>query len=80
MDTVHHFLGVACLATIAGTVAKIFVEAAGERAKIAAAIAPLLPSNVNVYRARVDSARRKVAALIALVLVCAASLYRGGFA
>ena len=80
MDMFFHVMGVVCLASIAGIAAKIFAEAAGERDKIAAAIAPLLPSNVNVYRARVDSARRKVAALIALVLVCAASLYRGGFA
>lgn len=79
MDTFFHVMGVACLAAIAGIAAKIFVEAAGEHAKIAAAIAPLMPSTVNVYRARVDSGRRKVAALIALVLVCAASLYRGGF-
>ncbi|MBB4616946.1 hypothetical protein [Sphingomonas abaci] len=43
-----------------------------------ARIAPL-PFTTNAYRNRVDG-RRKAAALIALVLVCAASLYRGGFA
>lgn len=44
-----------------------------------ARIAPL-PSYTSAYRNRVDGRRRKVAALIVLVLVCAASLYRGGFA
>lgn len=77
MSTLHHVLGVVCLAAIAGIAAKVFIEAAGERAKIAAALAPLMPSGVNTYRARVDSGRRKMAALIALVLVCAASLYQG---
>ena len=42
-------------------------------------IAPL-PFTTNAYRAKVDGRRRKVAALIVLVLFCAASLYRGGFA
>jgi len=39
----------------------------------------ILPFTTNAYRTKVDGRRRKVAALIALVLVCAASLYRGGF-
>lgn len=77
METFFHVMGIVCLASIAGIAARIFAEAAGEHAKIAVALAPLMPSGVNTYRARVDSGRRKMAALIALVLVCAASLYRG---
>lgn len=38
---------------------------------------PLFPSYTNAYQAVVYGRRRKVAALVALVLVCAASLYRG---
>lgn len=81
MHLVMHILGVACLAFMAGAgIYAIWSTIAPRRAQIAVAIAPLMPSTVNVYRARVDSGRRKMAALIALVLVCAASLYRGGFA
>jgi hypothetical protein len=38
---------------------------------------PPLPSYTNAYQAAVYGRRRKVTALIALFLVCAASLYRG---
>ena len=81
MHTFMHVAGVICIAYmgVAG-VYTIWTTIEPRRAQIAVAIAPLMPSTINVYRARVDSARRKVAALIALVLVCAASLYRGGFA
>ncbi|MDR6126688.1 hypothetical protein QE361_001929 [Sphingomonas sp. SORGH_AS802] len=81
MHTFMHVAGVACLAFMAGAgIYTIWSTIAPRRVQIAVALAPIMPAYTNAYRARVDSGRRKVAALIALVLVCAASLYRGGFA
>ena len=81
MHTFMHVAGVICIVYmgVAG-VYTIWTTIEPRRAQIAVAIAPLLPSYTNAYRNRVDGRRRKVAALIALVLFCAASLYRGGFA